>query len=76
MSDCKIVRRVDYTIYAYPFNRDGKKIKFGKSWYGVCPHCGKFIKGKSSGYHINYSATNTRKTAKDALYRHILVNHS
>lgn len=46
-----------------------------KEWVARCPKCNKIITaGMSIG--IYGIAENSRKTAKDALYRHLKFNHN
>ena len=74
MADCNIVKRADFSSMQWDYAGKTNKTKFGKSWYGKCPECGKLIKG-GAGYHYRYSYRNTRKAAKDALNYHMKHEH-
>lgn len=65
MSDCTIYRRLSGGFSA---SRDGK-IRWGRNWRARCPIC------RAEDVTLIGHDRRTRKTAKDALYRHMLNNH-
>lgn len=71
MNNFKVVKRADPSIWV----QTGKNTKVGRSWYGQCPVCQEYIKGDNGSYHWYSNTKNTRKTAKDAVYRHMRVKH-
>jgi hypothetical protein len=72
MSNFKVIKRSDPSGWVNP----GRKGKMRRAWYGQCPVCQEYIKGITGApTYWDTSSTNTRKTAKDAVYRHMIVKH-
>lgn len=50
------------------------KVRVHEKWYAICPDCGEGIDGTPSRYTTH--PRGSRKTAKDALHRHLVQAHS
>lgn len=57
-----------------PWIGSNKKPESIRRWVAICPQCNTLIQAKNNMYY-GYITQDTRKSAKDELYRHTLVFH-
>lgn len=77
MRENPIRKRASWTAWSVPVGRNGApgKVTRMREWYAVCPLCKEHITSGAGAVYYRKNRGDTRKGAKDALYRHTMKKH-